>query len=126
MFTIVNVKSLHFRKDNFIFTFQSVLSSIIVVSLFGIFLQFRDLRRYAKRSYSEAFVWMSTFLSTVFLDVDLGLLIGLVVSLLFLIAWGYFPKIELIGQTEYKDLFLQADSFQKVENSLQFFEIFAK
>jgi MFS superfamily sulfate permease-like transporter len=86
-----------------------------MVSLIGILMQFRDFVCYAKRSFSEAFVWMATFLATVFLDVDLGLLVGLIVSLLFLIAWGYFPKIELIGVTEYDDVFLQGDKFQKVE-----------
>jgi MFS superfamily sulfate permease-like transporter len=76
--------------------------------------QFRDLIRFARRSSSEAFVWVATFLCTVFLDVDVGLIVGLGVSLLFLIAWGYFPKIELVGRTEYQDLFLQSDSFQSV------------
>jgi len=49
--------------------------------------------------------------------VDLGLLVGITVSLLFLIAWGYFPKIELVGRTEFQDLFLQADSFNAVSIS---------
>ena len=97
---------------------QAVLSSIILVSLFGIFLQFRDLIRYSKRSFSEAFVWTATFLVTVFVDVDLGLIVGLVVSLLFLISWGYFPKIELIGRTDFADLYLQADGFQQVKRLL--------
>ena len=90
------------------------MSAIILVSLLGIFVQFRDFVRFARRSSSEAFVWMSTFLFTVFLDIDVGLIVGIGVSLLFLIAWGYFPKIELVGRTEYQDLFVQADSFQAV------------
>ena len=94
--------------------FQAVLGSIIMVSLKGIFMQFQDFVCYSKRSFSEAFIWMATFLSTVFLDVDLGLLVGLSVSLMFLVAWGYFPRIELVGKTEYDDLFLQGDKFQKV------------
>ena len=60
---------------------------------------------------------MATFLFTVFLDVDLGLLVGLVVSLLFLIAWGYFPKIEVIGQTQHQDLFTEEGSFKQVINT---------
>ena len=50
-----------------------------------------------------------------------GLLVGLVVSLLFLISWGYFPKIELVGRTEFDDLFLQGDKFQKVTKKLHWF-----
>jgi hypothetical protein len=41
--------------------FQAVLSAIILVSLLGIFVQFRDFVRFARRSMSEAFVWMATF-----------------------------------------------------------------
>jgi hypothetical protein len=40
--------------------------------------------------------------------------VGLVVSLLFLVAWGYFPKIELIGRSQFDDVFLQGGKFQKV------------
>ncbi len=85
-----------------------------MVSLIRVFLQFQDFVCYAKRSFSEAFVWMATFLVTVFLDVDMGLLVGLLVSIIFLICWGYFPKIEVIGITEFDDLFLQGDQYHKV------------
>ena len=101
-------------------SFQAILSAIIIVSLFGILSQFRDLVRYARRSKSEAVIWVSTFLFTVLLDVDLGLLVGLVVSLMFLVAWGYFPKIELIASTDFDDVFLQAGKFEKVFNWVRF------
>ena len=99
---------------------QAVLASIILVSLIGIFKQYQDFLRYARRSVSEAFVWMATFVATVLLDVDLGLLVGLVVSLMFLVAWGYFPKIELIASTDFDDVFLQAGKFEKVFNWVRF------
>ena len=99
-------------------SFQAILSAIIIVSLFGILSQFRDLVRYARRSKSEAVIWVSTFLFTVLLDVDLGLLAGIGVSVLFLVAWGFFPKIEVVGRTQYEDVFLQDDRFQKVSKIL--------
>ena len=89
------------------------------MSLIGILKQYQDFLRYARRSFSEAFVWMATFVSTVLLDVDLGLLVGIVVSLVFLVAWGYFPKIELIACTDYADVFLQAGKFEKVSKNLK-------
>jgi MFS superfamily sulfate permease-like transporter len=58
-----------------------------VISLISIFLQIRDFFCYAKHLLLEAFVWLATFLFTVFLAVDLGLLVGLAVSLLFPISW---------------------------------------
>jgi hypothetical protein len=36
------------------------------------------------------------------------------------LSWWYFPKIKLVGRTEYQDLFLQADSFQSVKWEFKF------
>ena len=41
---------------------NAILASIIIVSLRGILMQFKDLCTYGKRSYSEVFVWLATFL----------------------------------------------------------------
>ena len=71
----------------------------------GIFMQFKDVYLYAKRSNSEVFVWLATFLGTVFIDIDYGLMIGLIVTFIFLLWWGYHPKVELIDLTDQEDLF---------------------
>ena len=89
---------------------NAILASIIVVSLRGILTQFKDLYIYAKRSYSEVFVWLATFLGTVFIDIDYGLIIGLATSLAFLLWWGYHPKVELLGRTERNDLFVDKNN----------------
>ena len=68
-------------------------------------MQFKDVKIYAKRSNSEIFVWMSTFLGTVFIDIDYGLVIGLGVTFIFLLWWGYYPKVELLSPTDHEDLF---------------------
>ena len=85
---------------------NAVLASIIVVSLGGILTQFKDLCKYAKRSYNEVFVWLATFLGTVCIDIDFGLMIGLATSLAFILWWGYHPKVELLGSTDRPDLFI--------------------
>ena len=89
---------------------NAILASIIVVSLRGILLQFKDLCLYAKRSYSEVFVWSATFLATVCIDIDYGLMIGLGTSLAFLLWWGYHPKVELVGRTDQEDLFIDENN----------------
>ena len=68
-------------------------------------MQFKDVKIYAKRSNSEIFVWMSTFLGTVFIDIDYGLVIGLGVTFIFLLWWGYYPKVELLSPTDHEDIF---------------------
>ena len=82
-----------------------ILAALIMVSLRGILMQFKDVKIYAKRSNSEIFVWLSTFLGTVFVDIDYGLIIGLGVTFIFLLWWGYYPKVELISLTDHEDLF---------------------
>ena len=89
---------------------NAILASIIIVSLRGILMQFKDLCTYGKRSYSEVFVWMATFLGTVCIDIDFGLMIGLGTSLAFLLWWGYHPKVELIGTTGQDDLFVDENN----------------
>ena len=89
---------------------NAILASIIVVSLRGILVNFKDICIYAKRSYSEVLIWLATFLGTVFIDIDFGLLIGLGTSLAFLLWWGYHPKVELVGRTHQQDIFIHKNN----------------
>ncbi|CAH8542372.1 unnamed protein product [Heterobilharzia americana] len=59
-----------------------VLSSIIVVSLESIFLQITDLPKLYRASIYDMLIWLVTFLATTFIDVPIGLVIGLCFSLL--------------------------------------------
>lgn len=59
-----------------------MLACIILVALKGLFLQIGELARTWKTSRSEGLVWFVTFASTVLLDVDLGLVIGIIFSLM--------------------------------------------
>ena len=103
---------------------NAILASIIVVSLRGILTQFKDLYIYTKRSYSEVFVWLATFLGTVFIDIDYGLIIGLATSLAFLLWWGYHPKVELVGRTDRNDLFVDKNNVRKLfVTNINFFNI---
>ncbi|CAG0893743.1 unnamed protein product [Darwinula stevensoni] len=64
---------------------KSVLAGIIVISLKGLFSQFRDLKKAWLVSKLEAVVWMTTFLSVVLIDIVYGLAIGVAASLTTLI-----------------------------------------
>ena len=67
------------------FNTQCVLSSIIVVALKGMFLQFKDLKKAWLVSKLNAFVWLATFLSTVVLDIEYGLMVGFALAVLTLL-----------------------------------------
>ncbi|XP_071083395.1 prestin-like [Haliotis cracherodii] len=58
-----------------------ILAAIILVSLKGLFTQIIEARRLWKVSKIDFTVWLVVFVATVLLDVDLGLLVGLVYNL---------------------------------------------
>ncbi|CAG0914346.1 unnamed protein product [Notodromas monacha] len=62
-----------------------ILSSIIVVSLKGMFAQFGDLVVAWRSSKLDAFIWLATFVSVVGVDIDFGLAVGVCVSLVTLL-----------------------------------------
>ncbi|XP_007905888.1 sulfate anion transporter 1 [Callorhinchus milii] len=93
---------------------KSVLACIIIVSLRGAFRKFRDVPKQWQISKIDTLVWGVTMLSVALLTTELGLLIGIVFSLLCIIARTQLPRTPLLGQiqgtslykdeTEYKNL----------------------
>lgn len=61
------------------------------------FLQVKDLPRFYRQSVLEALVWIITFLGVVLIDIDIGLLTGVLVSLAVLYIKGYKSYSSLLG-----------------------------
>ncbi|XP_041359976.1 sulfate transporter-like [Gigantopelta aegis] len=59
---------------------QCVLASVIIVNLRGMFRQFLQLKPLWQNAKYDFSIWVVTFLCTVVLDADIGLLIGIVYS----------------------------------------------
>ncbi|XP_035825356.1 prestin [Aplysia californica] len=85
---------------------NSILAAIIIVSLKGLFLQFGELKRLWRVSKVDYTVWLVTFLSTVFLDVDLGLLIGLIYNLVPILLRTQEPYVTLLGRLPDTDVYV--------------------
>ena len=62
---------------------KACLGSIIIVAILNIMKQLRDLPYYWRIDKIDFIIWISTFLSSVVLDVDLGLMIGVLTVLFF-------------------------------------------
>ena len=87
----------------FYYGFKCVLASIIIVALKGMLFQVKDFLRFWKLSWSDAIIWMATFLGVVILDIEYGLLIGVVLcilNLLFISIRPYSCKLGLLPGTE--------------------------
>jgi len=97
---------------------KAILGSIIIVALTGLFQQMSDIKHYWKLDKIDFAAWMITFLSTLFLDIDIGLVIGLL-SVLFLNTYRN-QRIQLLtlGQISDYELFLDIDQYDahEVEN----------
>ncbi|EAW83334.1 solute carrier family 26, member 5 (prestin), isoform CRA_a, partial [Homo sapiens] len=62
--------------------FQAVLSAIVIVNLKGMFMQFSDLPFFWRTSKIELTIWLTTFVSSLFLGLDYGLITAVIIALL--------------------------------------------
>ncbi|XP_064547229.1 prestin-like [Drosophila montana] len=76
---------------------RCVLAGVIIVALKPMFMQIKELKKFSKQGKLEMFTWISTFLCVVLIDIDIGLLIGVCVSLLALYIKGLKPYSCLLG-----------------------------
>nr|CAH8857490.1 unnamed protein product [Trichobilharzia regenti] len=81
------------------------LSAIILVALKGMFLEAKDFITFWKFSLWDSLVWLLTFLCTVFLSVNYGLLLGVIVSALSVILRTQWPKLRTLGQTPNTEIY---------------------
>ncbi|XP_051534045.1 sulfate anion transporter 1-like [Myxocyprinus asiaticus] len=79
---------------------KCVLACIIIVSLRGALRKFRDVPKQWRASKIEAAVWMVTMSSSALISVELGLLIGVVFSMICVVGQTQNPKVALLGQIE--------------------------
>ncbi|XP_042227633.1 solute carrier family 26 member 6-like isoform X2 [Homarus americanus] len=92
-----------------------VLSTIIVVSLKGLFLQFHDLAALWATSKLDALIWVVTFSVSVIVDIDYGLMAGVGMSLLVLLARNQCPPTARLGHVPYTDVYLDLTKYQLAE-----------
>jgi len=92
-----------------------MLASIIVVALKGMFLQVADFFQFKKKSCKDGLVWMITFLSVVILSIDVGLLIGVILSILCIFCNSLTANVCVLGNIPNTDLFLDIERFEKAE-----------
>ncbi|XP_035208266.1 sulfate transporter-like isoform X1 [Stegodyphus dumicola] len=91
-----------------------VLSAIIVVSLKSMLMYFGDLKRAWKASKLDASVWIVTFLSVVILDMDYGLIIGILFSLITVLFRSQYPETCLLGNLPGTEIYRNVEKYPNV------------
>jgi solute carrier family 26 protein len=90
---------------------RCVLSSIIVVALKGLLMQVLNFPEIWRKSKTDGIVWIVTYLTVIMLDIDSGLLIGVVVSLLFVFVKGVLNEVHVLGRLPDTDLYVRLDLY---------------
>lgn len=96
---------------------QCILASIIVVALKGMLMKVTEFKKFWKLDRSDGVVWAVTFASVVLLDVEYGLLIGIVLCIGKLILFSvhsYTCTLALVPGTE---LYLDTKRYKGVCSS---------
>lgn len=102
---------LNFKRNS---NLQCVLASIIVVSLKGMLMQMKQFLEFWRLSRLDAFVWMATFLSVVFVAIDIGLAVGIALSLSSIFIRGMKPYTCLLGSVPKTDFYLDVKRYKSV------------
>lgn len=92
-----------------------ILSSIIVVALKGMFMQFKEVPKIWHESRKDGFIWILTFLSVCVLDIDYGLFIGILASLICVVVMGQRLKVYLLGHVPTTHIYLDMQRYQAAE-----------
>ena len=94
---------------------QCMLSAIIVTALKGMFLQFYDLPKAWAVSGLNATIWVITFLTTVILDIEYGLGVGIILSIVTLLWRSNHGDISVLGIYADSELFADIKTNTQVE-----------
>ncbi|XP_059607862.1 solute carrier family 26 member 10-like isoform X2 [Phlebotomus argentipes] len=91
---------------------KCVLASIILVSLKGLLMQYRDFFRFWKCSHLDGFIWLTTFLTVVLVAIDVGLIVGIALSILTLLLKSLKPYVCLLGSVPGTEIYLDVTKYK--------------
>ncbi|GLV36702.1 prestin [Carabus blaptoides fortunei] len=94
---------------------RCILASIIVVALKGLFVQAKDLVKFWQLSKLDALVWLVTFGCVVLLDIDVGLLAGIMTSVLVICIQSFKPNTSLLGVVPNTEIYLDMKRYKGAE-----------
>ncbi|KAM4635104.1 sulfate anion transporter 1 isoform 2-T3 [Polymixia lowei] len=91
---------------------KCVLACIIIVSLRGALRKFLDVPDKWRASRTDAVVWLVAMAATALISVELGLLIGVIFSMLCVIYQTQNPKVSLLGRVSDSDLYEDMEEYK--------------
>ncbi|XP_038597097.1 prestin isoform X1 [Tachyglossus aculeatus] len=93
---------------------QAVLAAIVIVNLKGMMMQFTDLPHFWRTSKIELTIWLTTFVSSLFLGLDYGLITAVIIALMTVIYRTQSPRYRVLGQIPNTDVYCDIDAYEEV------------
>lgn len=101
------------------FVFQplptTVLAAIIMVNLMGMFKQMKDIPILWRTSKIELAIWLVSFIASVLLGLDYGLVVAMGFAILTVIYRTQRPKNAVLGQISDTGLYFDVDEYEEVQ-----------
>uniref|UniRef100_A0A1B6KMM7 STAS domain-containing protein n=1 Tax=Graphocephala atropunctata TaxID=36148 RepID=A0A1B6KMM7_9HEMI len=95
---------------------RCILASLIIVALKGVLLQVKDIVKIWRMSALDGLVWVSTYITVILVEIDIGLLVGLVVSIVTILFRGLRPLIYQLSRLPNTDIYVETNRYGKVED----------
>ncbi|XP_066523054.1 prestin isoform X2 [Hoplias malabaricus] len=92
---------------------QTVLAAVIMVNLLGMFKQVRDIPALWRTSKIELAIWVVSFVASVLLGLDYGLLVAIGFAILTVIYRTQSPRSIILGQIPDTGLYCDIDEYEE-------------
>ncbi|XP_076363031.1 prestin-like isoform X2 [Tachypleus tridentatus] len=97
---------------------KCILSSVILVALKGMFVQVLELKRVWNISKIDGMIWIMAFLSIVILDIDYGLILGVVFSILTVVYRSFVPYQVVLANLPDTEIYVDKEHFSSAQEIL--------
>ncbi|XP_011794533.1 PREDICTED: solute carrier family 26 member 6 isoform X3 [Colobus angolensis palliatus] len=94
---------------------KAVLAAIIIVNLKGMLRQLSDVCSLWKANRADLLIWLVTFAATILLNMDLGLMVAVVFSLLLVVVRTQMPHYSILGQVPDTDIYRDVAEYSEAK-----------
>ncbi|XP_069621159.1 pendrin-like [Ranitomeya imitator] len=94
---------------------KSVLAAIVISNLKGMFWQVSDIPKLWRQNKWDTAIWLFTFFASLLLDIDLGLLAGILFGLFTVILRIQYPSYSSLGNIPGTDIYKDIQNYRNVD-----------
>ncbi len=111
---VLIILTLLFLTPLFYYLPQAILASVIMVAVFGL-IDFKEAAHLWSTDRTDFFMLLTTFLTTLGLGIEQGIMVGVVLSLAMVIYRSAYPHIASLGKMPYTNYYRNVERFPQAE-----------